>query len=60
MKNMDEQLLERLGIYYVHFSIGERFGYTFEEYVNEYLYNDAACTIQQLNKKAATMAVVTA
>jgi len=58
---MDEQLLEKLGTYYVYFNIGARFGYTFEQYLIHYLNNPSAGTVQQLKiKKAATMAVVPA
>ncbi|WP_193768908.1 hypothetical protein [Metasolibacillus meyeri] len=57
---MDELLIERLGTYYVYFKIGERFGYTFEQFLVKYLNNPAACTVNQLNKKAATTAIATA
>lgn len=57
---MDEKLLEKLGTYYVYFRIGEQFGYTFEQYLIKYINNPTACTVHQLKKKAATIAVVTA
>ncbi|MEC1178519.1 hypothetical protein P9B03_08505 [Metasolibacillus meyeri] len=58
---MDEQLIERLGTYYVYFDIGQRFGYTFEQYLAKYVNSPAACTVAELrNKKAATTAIVTA
>ncbi|GLC87511.1 hypothetical protein [Lysinibacillus piscis] len=57
---LDEQLLDRLGTYFIYFQIHERFGLTFDEYVTKYQDDAATCSVSQLTIKAATMAVVTA
>lgn len=72
---LEEQQLDRLGTYFAHFHIYERFGLTFEAYVERYAKDASTCSIESLsrdeqlkkmrlrliaNKKAATIAVVTA
>lgn len=58
---LNDELIERLGIYFTFFNIYEEFGLTFKEYLEKYSKDPSQCSIEKLKiKKAATTAIVTA
>lgn len=58
---LEDEQIERLGVYFTFFNIYEEFGLTFKEYLEKYYKDPLECSIEKLKyKKAATTAIVTA
>lgn len=55
---LEDEQVERLGVYFTHFNIYEQFGLTFENYLERYSKNPSECSVEKLRREASIKGIL--